>query len=622
MSVCVFIGSVGVRCALRVCAQVLAWWENRVEYNEGIAKQSLAGRIHLWWSIHSRNSVHDHQNMIDEVWREAQPETVTRLLRSTSQSNKNQTQQLRDEARSSFIERLFSYDPSSDWIESILQAMHLRRSSPTERRVYKHDALRWWKSVSVRGTGIFETAWADVIAMQARNTNPTIGFVDFVSDCGESKFTYFRNLVLKLLKPSKEDLRTALAEVEDTRKAPPTNVCGWCDLQGVDEDLKDVKAWWYNHVDKHLDESIATDRLNTVDGLCSLLADENRVTSHFEQQADAPGPAEQDLVIEDQQKKEQERLDGWLADAALAEDDDAEDEVRVSMETSEIGSSKIDRFLAQWRHIHDHCGAEIPPIEAKWVDAWKPKAITQRQTRLRMTRGTVGERRADFDEKILFSRVTLISVFKDLLSLTDDVALMLFKELDSDSTGEIDRDRAQQWWDETSHLGQHFPPRFELAWTSGDIDCSNSIDFTEFRTFIDCLVCPTDSDIDAVIDEITRKSKQERQQLQRQRSDNESRRDYTDRLRRELQQEQQQQQERQKRQQKQKSKNFAEALKRFQTAKDLIEHLNPSTALKQRRRDLLSKVNESIRKATQKQQKFKAITVEPWVSATARKLLC
>ena len=260
------------------------------------------------------------------------------------------------------------------------------------------------------------------------------------------------------------------------------------------------------------------------------------------------------------------------------------------------------RFLEQWRQIHDRFGSEIPSIQQKWDKAWRPKTNNERMTvHLQLERAS---------SATLFSRDNFVDVLQKVLELDDSIAGKLFRELDADSSGDVDKDEAQQWFDENAQ--QRGQLRFELAWAQADRDCSNTMDFVEFKTFIMILLCPTDSDVDVMIDEIIQIKDihhAEADDELRQRP-GESKTDYEKRC---VQERNKKREERKDAQAKRDEKTTL-ALANFKAAKEILDRIDSFRGMDEQQRllDLVANVDTAIRRAESRQEKFSRVVLEGW----------
>ena len=105
----------------------------------------------------------------------------------------------------------------------------------------------------------------------------------------------------------------------------------------------DIKIWWTDKLNSITSES---SRPKGKSELRSLLLDENRLDSHFEQHADGPGPAETEYIIDAQEQENENPLagfisDDWIRTAGLGDDEGGhESDVRIEID----GSARASRF--------------------------------------------------------------------------------------------------------------------------------------------------------------------------------------------------------------------------------------------------------------------------------------
>ena len=561
--------------------QVDEWWTKRLEFNKRVAEETLDGLMLLWWSIHSRNGKVKNDKLLDTTWNNdavmAAAQAAAAIDSMTAQTV--QVSQLRREnVQKALLKQVFCVVPEEASVNSILNThMDLKRSSlataRTDRRIYKHDAQKWWERSSVRSTHVFETAWAASV----------IG-ADFIT-AGQ-----FRQFLIKLLEPSAEDLRTAVACVSATFAKTPN-----------------IKDWWMEKLNSITSES--SRRPKSKSELRSLLLDENRLTCHVEQHADGVGPSEAEYIVDAEEQDTQNSLlaglsGGWIGTGGLDDEgDSSQNDVRIDIPEHSACASRFDPFLWQWRQIYDRYGSEIPRIEEEWVDVWQAKNNNQR-----MTASTDRSRRSLFTTTDLFTRTNFVEVLSDILKLNDDITEKLFKELDMDSSGDVDKDEAQEWFDENARQGGQL--RFELAWAQADLDCSNGLDFAEFKKFIKVLLCPTDSDVDVMLDEISQIEENAEADDSFQRQEGESKTEFENRciqLRNDKRRERKEEKER-------RDAKANVALVHFKAAKENLDRIDsfPGEDEEQRLLDLVANVDAAIRRAESRQEKFSRVVLASW----------
>ena len=300
------------------------WWKKRLEYNYKMAERTLDGTIRLWWSIHSRDGKLDNAKLIQEVWADdAVKHAADKLSRAMANlsGNTRRDQAEKEESQKGLLRQIFEFVPRrTDWTDTILATMELRHSSG--RRIYKHDALRWWERCSVRSFHVFETSWTESLHGTFNNS-------DFITE-GEE----FRKFIVKLLKPTVEDLETAVQMASTT---------------------PNLQTWWKDRLNQIVDPRLPKPKVKSE--LHSLLVDENRLTTHFVQHADGErsmvatgessmdalipdsivtgaGLSERDLLADSREKSEQRYLadlvgNEWVA-AGLEEESNADD-VRIDV---------------------------------------------------------------------------------------------------------------------------------------------------------------------------------------------------------------------------------------------------------------------------------------------------
>lgn len=171
--------------------------------------------------------------------------------------------------------------------------------------------------------------------------------------------------------------------------------------------------------------------------LRSLLADENTLTSWFEEQADGAGPAEQKYVDEEASFAEQNEMKTKRGLNAIWDDhlrdEDGEEGVTINVQT-DAETSVFDSSLATFRSLHDYYNMDVPDPGFRWTDYWSTRNI--RFTSIRATPHS----------STMFDRENIEDALNFVLAVEDDVIQTLWSDLDADGSGVVDRDEALHWY--------------------------------------------------------------------------------------------------------------------------------------------------------------------------------
>lgn len=336
-----------------------------------------------------------------------------------------------------------------------------RKMGTTGRKITKYEAQKWWARNSVRSAKAFETVWSQGGTIS--------GFLH------EADFGGFVQL---LLEPTAEDLRTVkqvLQEFALGKRNKPNLFHDDRPMGGLPlnapirpRGFDGVQAWW-THRMTHREAPLGKNELR------SLLDDENRLTSWFEEQADGAGPAEQKYVDEAQESAQKEtgatsaqnRMSNalWKSVSSPGEEEEEDKGAMLSIfgddETSEVNvdmpgmeTSVFDSCLATFRSLHDYYNMDVPDPSERWRNFWNNR-------NLRFT--TI---RASPHNTTMFDRESIQTALRNVLEIDEDLIQTLWAELDTDGSGVVDRDEAMHWWEE--NLPSHNQMRFDLAWTMAD----------------------------------------------------------------------------------------------------------------------------------------------------------
>ena len=536
--------------------QVDMWWKRRLDFNQKEAEETLTRAMLLWWTIHSEDGKVKIEKVLENTWEKLGWKKLPRV-----QPSENTWKEL--------LKQIFCIVPDQDTSVRHIINTHMdlkRRSSQTagnDRRIYRHDVQKWWQRNSIRSTHIFESAW-----------KKTVTGTDSIT-AGQ-----FGQFLIRLLDPSAEEKRTAFA------------------LFTKSTEFITIKDWWEQRLTCLASES---SRPKGNSELRSLLLDENRLSTHFGQQADAAGPSETESLLDAEDQEQQNALGGlgnWIGAGGLDAEDGGND-IRIDVAVDEPArASRFDPFLAQWRQIYDKFDklVAIPDIEGEWKEAWKSKNS-------RMTMSTLS-----LDDTAPYTRENFVEVLQQVLKLDDSIAEKLFDDLDNDSSGEVDKYEAQEWFERHARQGGQL--RFDLAWSQADRDCSNELNFMKFKAFIQVLLCPTDSDVDKILDEISQvEGTTEANDVLRIKPDEsqiafENRcRAWRNEKRREL-----------KEAKGKRDKKVTEALTLFKAAKDNLDRIGSFQGLDEQQLllDLVSNVDAAISRAENGQEAFSRVVLADW----------